>query len=65
LTTYYNSGDAIRGDRIAIEARDIDNPIVKKGSHTHKIQSAKIRGSAYCVIEQPLRSTSALKLKAV
>lgn len=28
----------------------------------HKIQSAKIRGSAYCVIEQPLRSTSALKL---
>jgi hypothetical protein len=61
LTTYYSAGDAIRGDRIAVEARDIGNQVVIKGSHTHKIQRTRIRGSAYCVIEQPLRSTGALK----
>jgi hypothetical protein len=34
LTTYFSVGDAIKGERIAVVARDIDNPMVAKGSHT-------------------------------
>lgn len=64
MATYYNPGDALKGDRIAVEARDIDDPIIRKGSHSHKIQSTKLRGSAFCVIEQPLRAVDALKRKS-
>jgi len=49
-------GDALSADRIAVRARDIDNPRVGEGSHRHKIQSTTLRGSAFCVIEVPLRS---------
>lgn len=57
MTTHYNQGDALLAERIAVQARDIDQPFVKKGSHSHKIQSTKLRGSAFCVIELPLRSS--------
>lgn len=54
MTTHYNQGDAIKAERIAIEARSIAPVMIRKGSHTHNIQSTKLRGSAYCVIELPL-----------
>jgi len=54
MTTHYNQGEALKAERIAVEARDIDPARVTKGSHSHKIQSTKLRGSAYCVIELPL-----------
>lgn len=53
---YYELGDAIRADRIAVEARDIRQIRVKPGSSNHKIQSTILDGSAYCVIELPLKS---------
>jgi hypothetical protein len=56
MTTHYNLGDALRADRIAIQARDIDKVVVKRGSSSHRIQSTTLRGSAYCVIELPLIS---------
>lgn len=56
MTTHYNQGEALKAERIAVEARDIAPAMVKKGSHSHKIQSTKLRGSAYCVIELPLVS---------
>jgi hypothetical protein len=56
VTTYKNQGDALLAERIAVQARNIDQPFVKKGSHSHKIQSTKLRGSAYCVIGFPLRA---------
>jgi len=55
MPTYKNQGDALLADRIAVQARDIGPLTVTKGSHSHKIQSTKLRGSAFCVIEQPLR----------
>ena len=62
MTTLYGQGDALQAERIAVQARDIDRGMVKKGSHSHKVQSTKLRGSAYCVIELPLRtSVKALK----
>jgi hypothetical protein len=56
LTKNYGLGDALLAERIAVQAREIDKVIVKQGSGSHKIQSTKLRGSAYCVIELPLRS---------
>jgi hypothetical protein len=54
MTTYKNQGDALLAERIAVQARDIAPIRVRKGSHSHKIQDTKLRGSAFCVIEQPL-----------
>jgi hypothetical protein len=54
MTTHYSQGDAIKGERVAVEARSIAPVMVRKGSHTHNIQSTTLRRSAYCVIEQPL-----------
>jgi len=56
MKVYYELGDALRADRIAVEARDIDKVVIKEGSHRHKIQSTTLRGSAFCVIELPLRA---------
>jgi len=53
---HYELGDALSADRIAVQARDIDNPRVGEGSHRHRIQSTTLRGSAFCVIELPLRA---------
>jgi len=53
---YYEHGDALKADRIAVRARDIDRVRYGEGSHRHEIQSTTLRGSAFCVIELPLRS---------
>jgi len=49
-------GDALRAKRIAVKARDIETPYIVRGSGKHRIQSTKLRGSAFCVIELPLKS---------
>lgn len=56
MTTHYGQGEALLAERIAVQARDIDRPSVKQGSHSHKIQNTKLRGSAFCVIEVPLKA---------
>lgn len=56
MTEYHKLGDALVADRIAVQARDIDKPRYGEGTHSHKIQFTKLRGSAYCVIELPLKS---------
>jgi len=56
MAEYYNLGDALVAERIAVQARDIDKVRVGKGTHPHRIQFTKLRGSAYCVIELPLKS---------
>jgi hypothetical protein len=58
LTTYYKEGDALRAERIAVQARRIDKGPVVRGSSRHNIQTAKLRDLAYCVIEKPLRAIS-------
>ncbi len=58
---HYKVGDALRANRIAVEARDIDRPRYGEGSGRHRIQFTKLRNSAYCVIEMPLKLTSMKK----
>jgi hypothetical protein len=62
MTTLYNAGDALRAERIAVKARRIGKPYVsaKEETSSHKIQCSKIEGTAFCVIEKPLRNVSAI-----
>ena len=48
-------GDALRAEKISVQARDIDNPRIVKGSGRDKIQKTTLRGSAYCVIDMPMK----------
>ncbi len=56
MKVHYELGDALKAERIAVQARDIDEVRYGKGTHAHKIQSTKLRGSAFCVIEVPLKA---------
>lgn len=56
MTTLLETGDALRGDRIAINARRIDQPRVVEGSGRHRTQAIIARDNVYCVIEMPLRA---------
>jgi hypothetical protein len=56
VTKHYDQGDELLGERIAVQARNIDKIVIKQGSSRHRIQSTTLRGSAYCVIELPLIS---------
>ncbi len=58
MTTHYKKGDELQAERIAVQARRIDKGPVVQGSSSHRIQTAKLRGSAYCVIERPLRTST-------
>jgi len=53
---YDKCGDALSAERIAVEARDIGRIRIVRGSARHRIQSAKLKGSAFCVIELPLKA---------
>ncbi|MBA7678136.1 hypothetical protein ES703_86407 [subsurface metagenome] len=51
----YNIGDAIRGEKISVRARAIDKARIIEGSGRDKIQATTLRGSAYCVIDLPVK----------
>ena len=53
---YYERGDALSAERIAVEARDIDRIRLIEGSGKHRVQSTRLRNSVFCVIEVPLKS---------
>ena len=57
MTTLYKEGDELSAERIAVQARRIDRGPIAQGSSKHRVQTAKLRGSAYCVIEKPLRTS--------
>lgn len=56
MPTFFEIGDALRGDRVAINARRIDQPHVIEGSARHRAQATIARDNVYCVIEMPLRA---------
>lgn len=56
MPVYCNLGDALRADKIAVEARSINRVTYSKRTHRHQGQFATLRDNAYCVIEIPLRS---------
>ena len=55
MPVYRNKGDALRADKIAIEARSISSVVYSKRTHRHQGHFATARDNAYCVIEIPLK----------
>ena len=51
----HSVGDALRAEKISVQARDIDRPRIVKGSGRDKIQKTTLRTSAYCVIDMPMK----------
>ena len=62
MTVHKKEGDALLGDRIAVKARRIGKTRLIEDTSAHRCQSTKLRGSAYCVIESPLRSVRERKI---
>ncbi len=56
MKVHYELDDALKAERIAVQARDIDKVRYGEGTHAHKIQSTTLRGSAFCVMEVPLKA---------
>jgi hypothetical protein len=56
MPTLFNAGDALRGDRVAINARQFSRPRVIARSGRHQAQEIVARDNVYCVIEIPLRA---------
>ena len=56
MRIYRNIGDALKADKIAVEARSISS--IRYGPRTgnHRGQFATLRDNAFCVIETPLKS---------
>ncbi len=55
-TTLFDTGDALRGDRVAINARRLSRPAVIARSGRHQAQEIIAWDNVYCVIEKPLRA---------
>lgn len=52
----YEEGDELLGERIAAEAREITKRKLIRLTGPHRGSALKLKGSAYCVIEMPLKS---------
>ncbi len=55
MPTLFETGDALRGDRVVLNARRISGPRVIARSGRHEAQEIIARDNVYCVIEMPLR----------
>ena len=55
MTTLFNKGDAIRGDRIRINARRVSKSRVINQSGRHKAVELTVWDNAHCIIEKPLK----------
>lgn len=56
---YYDKGSALKAERIACQARNINKRPVCHATSTHNIQSVVLEKNAYCVIEKPFRPNNA------
>lgn len=56
MTTLFEAGDTLRGDRIAINARRLSDQKVIARSGSHRAQAIVARDNVFCVIEKPLRA---------
>ena len=51
----YEVGDAIKGDIISAEARNVSKPRIMARTGRHKAQLIILRENAFCAIEKKLR----------
>ena len=61
MTTLSNTGDALRGYRIAVTARRLSKPAVVNQSGRHKANRIIARDNVHCVIEIPLKARPAVE----
>jgi hypothetical protein len=62
--TYRGHGDALVGERIIAQARDLGRPCVVPGTSTHKMQEIVLKRNALCVIDRPFQLVGgAMRLK--
>ena len=54
MTTLFDTGDALRGYRVAVTARRLSKPAVVNESGRHKANLIIARDNVYCIIEMPL-----------
>ena len=60
MPVYMEPGHVLKGDRIFAQARRIDKPQEIEEVHarqTKLLKSTVLTGSAFCVIEKPLRTS--------
>ena len=55
MTTYYEKGDAIQGDKIVGIARKINKPKVVVRTGSHKSIQITLEENAFCVIDKKSR----------
>jgi len=53
---HHLAGEAIAGERIIAEAREIGGPVVVPGSSVHRIQEIVLKRNALCVIDRPFEA---------
>jgi hypothetical protein len=59
------AGDAIAGEQIIAQARNIGKSRVLPGTGTHQIQETALRSNVLCVIDRPFRlRDEAVRLKS-
>lgn len=56
MPTLFQEGDAIRGDRVAVNARQFSKPQVIALTGRHQAQQIIARDNVYCVVEMPLKA---------
>ena len=56
MTTLFNVGDALRGDRVAINARRFTKPQTIAATGRHSANEIVARDNVYCVIDKLLRA---------
>jgi hypothetical protein len=53
--TYRNHGDALVGEQVVAQARDVGKVRVVPGTSTHKMQELILRRNVLCVIDRPFQ----------
>lgn len=62
--TYRERGDALAGERIIAQARNIGRILVVPRTSTHRIQQTVLKSNVLCVIDRPFRiKQTTLQLK--
>jgi hypothetical protein len=64
--TYRNHGDALVGERVVAQARDVTKPYPVPGTSTHKIQELILKRNVLCVIDRPFQLVGgAMQIKEI
>ena len=56
MPTYSKKGDALKGDKIVGQAREVQGPIIIQMTGGHRGRRVSLNRDAYCVIEREFRA---------